>query len=763
MTEKQEHLLKLFREIDEICKKHNLRYVMAGGTLIGVLRNEGFIPWDDDVDIYMPRDDWDKFVELSKTEFPPDRAVQCVDVDRTYTNSFPRYASTDSCAVHKHQVIGEDKAGEIIDVLTLDPIPADDKEYEKYRTHMMIYSDLVNISVVFGNRWEIPASLYLKYLLSYVFLGKDRTLRKLENIMFSYKEEECDRYAMRWGGCPFLFDKDMMFPVKYMDFEGEKVMIPRRTNDYLVWHYGDEWSYIPPHGERESHDAICVDDITYKEFRGDYMPKVHKRKARFNAAVRKFYYMATAKRAHRLLHERDLLQAKSTVMDLKARIRQNGRNLKEMTEAHEFDALNELFLNYFQVQLSAGFIGREDFANIYPFYHPTLLELEDEVFMAAMMTLFYTERISKAYRMFQVREKLDHVTPEMKKIMADVVLFRKAACHYEFKEKEEAEEISRELLERYPGNPSFLKFQCRLVMDRARGHESTEEAWEFLEKALGLFPEDGYFLKYKADVLWMRGRRMDALKLYADAREKTNNGIVQLELDKFLRDYKRQALDTCQSLVDNKMKQEALELMQLWSRLMPEDEEVHEYLCLAKVTAVHTQSALEEVVEEIREKLDDSEDGPDKKERPEENDMYRKAMTRAWKRLGYPEGLAQLRTELVYTDEQSELEWLAEEIRAFQINKDKRAEVLKLVGDVRRKQGRTEQAFKSYLEALKCAKNRSYVKTELSRIILTDLYRGGRKASTYAMGGDASEFLDSWLDKYGTLEDIRELVYLVSR
>ena len=51
MTEKQEHLLQLFRELDEICKKNNLRYVMAGGTAIGVVRNEGFIPWDDDVDL----------------------------------------------------------------------------------------------------------------------------------------------------------------------------------------------------------------------------------------------------------------------------------------------------------------------------------------------------------------------------------------------------------------------------------------------------------------------------------------------------------------------------------------------------------------------------------------------------------------------------------------------------------------------------------------------------------------------------------------
>lgn len=758
MTEKQKHLLKLFREIDEICKKHNLRYVMAGGTLIGVVRNEGFIPWDDDVDIYMPRDDWNKFVELSKTEFPPDRAVQCVDVDRSYTNSFPRYADTGSCAVHKHQVIGSDKAGEIIDVLTLDPIPPDDREYEKYRTHMMIYSDLVNISVVFGNRWEIPAFLYLKYLLSYVFLGRDRTLKKLEKIMFSYKEEECSRYAMRWGGCPFLFDKDMLFPVKYGDFEGEKVMIPRRTNDYLVWHYGDEWSYIPPHGERESHDAISVEGIDYKEFRSDYMDRVKPRKARFNAAVRKFYYMAAAKRTHRLTHERDLLQAKSTVMDLKARIKKEGRSLEELVKDHEFDVLNEIFINYFQVQLSAAFIGREDFANIYPFYHPTLLELEDPVFMAAMQTLFYTERISKAFRMFQVREKLDHVTPEMKKIMDDVVLFRKAACHYEMGEKEEAERIAGELLERYPGNPSFLKFKCRLVMDRAGENRDPAEAGAFLENACALFPEDGYFLKYKGDLLWMEGARMQALETYADAREKTNNGIVHLEIEKLLKAQKKASLKYCLDLLDGGEKQEARRWMELWGRLLPDDEETAEYLCLARVYTAEHQSELEELLEQIREVLDHSEDGPERKERPAETDIYRRAMRKAWTRLGYPDELAGYRTEIIYTEDTGELEWIAEEIRGYMIShKDKNAFGYKLIGDIRRKQGQTELAFRNYREAVD-AGARSFLKKELSRIFLNDLYRGGRRLSVYAKNGNAEGFLDTWLAKYGSTEELKSFV-----
>ena len=590
MTEKQELLLQLFREVDAICKKHNLRYVMAGGTLIGVLRNEGFIPWDDDVDIYMPKSDWDKFVEICKTEMPQNRALYCSDVDRTYTNGFPRYGGTDSCAIHKHQIIGDDKAGEIIDVLTLDPIPDDDREYEKYRTHMMIYTDLLNISMVVGARWEIPAFQYLYWLFRYKFFGKDRTLKKLEKIMFSYKEEECSRYAMRWGGCPFLFDKDMMFPVKYMDFEGEKVMVPHRTSDYLIWHYGDEWSYIPPHGERESHESIYVPGASYQEIRDEYMPRIDKNRIRRQMTFRKFYCLLMAKGDHKLDKKRNRIRAGVIAKDLGARFLRSEKSLETLLLEKRYDVLNEIFDSYYRTQLSVEFIGREDYKGIQPFYHPTLVPVEDAVFQAAMLTLIYTERVGKAWRMYEVRRKLDHLTPEMEQTVEDIRLFRKAATHYEFREMKEAETIVDDLLKKYPDAPGFVKFKCRFIMARMEESGNTSEAEKFLASCRKLFPQDGYFMKYQGDLFWKKGLWKEALSGYARARECTNNGIVHLELDKFFKDKKTSAIKECRKLLDGHQKDEALSMMELWKKLMPEDEKIDGALYLAKVSAVRSKS-----------------------------------------------------------------------------------------------------------------------------------------------------------------------------
>lgn len=87
----EKKLLDLFVDI---CDKNNLRYYMLGGTLLGAIRHEGFIPWDDDVDVCMPRVDYDKFLEIAKNFIEEPCYLDCAEQNKTYRYCFARIATS---------------------------------------------------------------------------------------------------------------------------------------------------------------------------------------------------------------------------------------------------------------------------------------------------------------------------------------------------------------------------------------------------------------------------------------------------------------------------------------------------------------------------------------------------------------------------------------------------------------------------------------------------------------------------------------------
>ena len=113
--------LDVLSEVDRICNKYNLSYYAASGTMLGALRHKGYIPWDDDIDIAMKREDYDKFIKIAQSELPSNYYLHSI-----YTNA-------EHDCFHAAIMNGKDLrhgfpyvAG--IDIFVLDYVPADDEE-----------------------------------------------------------------------------------------------------------------------------------------------------------------------------------------------------------------------------------------------------------------------------------------------------------------------------------------------------------------------------------------------------------------------------------------------------------------------------------------------------------------------------------------------------------------------------------------------------------------------------------------------------------
>ena len=82
--------IKILDEIVRICDKYNLQYFLIGGTLLGAVRHKGFIPWDDDLDIAMPRNDYEKFISISKNELKDDFILDDISTNEQYWQIFAK-------------------------------------------------------------------------------------------------------------------------------------------------------------------------------------------------------------------------------------------------------------------------------------------------------------------------------------------------------------------------------------------------------------------------------------------------------------------------------------------------------------------------------------------------------------------------------------------------------------------------------------------------------------------------------------------------
>jgi lipopolysaccharide cholinephosphotransferase len=554
LTEHQEYLYKLYKEIDAICKEHNIKYQLAGGTLIGAIRHRGFIPWDDDMDITMTRKEWNKFVKVcADGALPENRVLECQENNHSYHNMVARYTDTTCTALHKTQLMHDDTAGFVIDILIYDGLPNTDEALKEYTADLMLYSDLLNDSLVYSYRYGVNAFRYFRSRLEMRFKGRDYVLKKLEDKMSRYDEDECPYLVLHWGGIPLVFarktfgDSNVFLPIE--DTIGQ---CPDRPFDYLVEHYGDEWMYIPPVTEQQSHEAVFNTEIPYPVVRKEIYHFVTQKKVKKKYRAKKYIALSHMKAWQKAKDMRVQIKVLASKMECKQQFGEKEEEIIKYKNEKNYFALREIFNDYIAYQNDRTVSGRGDYSGAYRYFNPILIDINTGFFELVLETLFNTGSISVAKRFIEVYEYAKGCkTAYMQGLETEIEVFREAVSAFASKEYQTAYPLIQQLLEKHPNNISIIKLAINRYLKTDNPAQYMDIIAKLVNHGIKCSPDDGDLAKYKLDTEFADNKEQTLIS-YVDAWYGTYNGLIRLDIMDIIKENLDFYFDYCDKNIKNK-------------------------------------------------------------------------------------------------------------------------------------------------------------------------------------------------------------------
>ncbi|MDR0644043.1 MAG: LicD family protein [Treponema sp.] len=258
-------LMEILEEFTRICDKHGLMYFFVGGTLLGAVRYKGFIPWDDDVDVAMPRNDYERFIAICQGELSPKYFLQCGETIQDWWKPFVRIRKNNTLLIMKNYLYKphpHDHYGIFIDVFPLDN--ADSENSLVQCIQKFVVKKI--ISMIETKRGYIPKNIFKCLLLKIAHLFTYRQLQDMIINVLTFnknKNAKClvnitGRYSAQKETVP----KEVFFPPVRVEFEEKWYNAPNQWDFYLRRIYGDNYMIPPPEMERslDYHSARVVLD-----------------------------------------------------------------------------------------------------------------------------------------------------------------------------------------------------------------------------------------------------------------------------------------------------------------------------------------------------------------------------------------------------------------------------------------------------------------------------------------------------------------------
>ena len=253
--------LEILLEVKRICEKYNISYFLYAGTLLGAVRHKGFIPWDDDIDIAMMREDYFRFLKVAPAEISSDFFVEAPQTTPNYVYSYCKVKANGTIFMEQCTSKLSIHQGVWIDIFPIDNIRCVNLPYLKIKKNMI---NIWQTGVDFRNgitQITKPTSRLFFYLMGQIY--KDKMIFQKEHRMCMDNRKETQYvldYNTIYGYTRSTFPAKMFQEKALYSFEGYQFTGPKDYDLMLTTIYGDYWQ-LPPEEKRYSEHGIIQCEI----------------------------------------------------------------------------------------------------------------------------------------------------------------------------------------------------------------------------------------------------------------------------------------------------------------------------------------------------------------------------------------------------------------------------------------------------------------------------------------------------------------------
>ncbi len=267
LRELQLATLEMMKKFDKVARENDIKYTLGAGSAIGAIVHKGFIPWDDDIDVLMDRENFEKFMAIKDKILPPEILYKDYFSDQSMKVLLSKLIDTSTTMITVDQYGRKTISGVAIDISVFDKVP--NGKIAKRLQWLKSIKALILVNGIAPQNHGRLVNLYGKFVLK---TTKNKLIKvtKLTNKIKKYQNSHCNSVAemLYLGGNRIYFDKDMFKEYIDVPFEDTAFMITSRYDYYLRKRYNRDYTVLPPKDKRISwHNCIYLDTkMGYEEY-----------------------------------------------------------------------------------------------------------------------------------------------------------------------------------------------------------------------------------------------------------------------------------------------------------------------------------------------------------------------------------------------------------------------------------------------------------------------------------------------------------------